>query len=57
MPFEDPLWTHKDKTAPEKQWSCEEVAKWVTEIEGMPYNVGVAFLWNDVNGDALLAMG
>ena len=42
--------------APSKQWSCEEVAKWATEIEGMPDNVGATFLGNDVNGAAFLAM-
>jgi len=54
--FDDPLWTQKDKTTPAKQWSCEEVAKWVTAIEGMPDNVGATFVRNDVNGAALLAM-
>ena len=46
----------KDKTAPAKQWSCEEVSKWVTEIGGMPENVGATFVRNDVNGAALFAM-
>ena len=54
--FDDPLWTQKDKTTPAKQWSCEEVAKWVTEIGGMPDNVGATFVRNDVNGAALFAM-
>ena len=54
--FDDPLWTQKDKKTPEKQWSCEEVAKWVIAIEGMPENVGDTFVMNDVNGAALLAM-
>ena len=47
--FDDPLWMQKDKMTPAKQWSCEEVAKWVIAIEGMPDNVGATFLGNDVN--------
>ena len=54
--FDDPLWTQKDKSAPAKQWSCEDVTKWVTAIEGMPDNVGATFVRNDVNGSAVLAM-
>ena len=54
--FDDPLWTQKDKTAPAKQWNCEEVAKWVTAIEGMPDNVGPTCVRNDINGAALLSM-
>ena len=54
--FDDPLWVQQDKTASVKQWSCEDVAKWVTEIEKMPDNIGTTFLGNKVNGAALLFM-
>ena len=54
--FDNPLWTQKYKTAPAKQWNCEEVSKWVTEIGGMPDNDGATFARNDVNGDALFAI-
>ena len=54
--FDDTLWSQKDKTAPAKQWNCEEVSKWVTAIEGMPDNVRATFLGDDVNGATLLAM-
>ena len=47
--FDEPLWTQKDKMTPAKQWSCEEVSKWVTEIEGVPDNVCDIFLGCDVN--------
>ena len=55
--FDDPLWVQQNKTASVKKWSCEDVAKWVTEIEGMPDNIGTTFLGNKVNGAALLVMG
>ena len=54
--FDDPLWVQQDKTASVKKWSCEDVAKWVIEIEGMPDNIGTTFLGNKVNGAALLVM-
>ena len=54
--FDDPLWTQIYKTPPAKQWSFEEVSKWITAIEGIPDNVGATFLRNDVNRFALLAM-
>ena len=54
--FEEPLWTHKYKTALANQWICDEVTKLVTSIEGIPENVGATFLGNDVNGAALLSI-
>ena len=40
-----------------KKWICENVAKRVTEIEGMTDDIGNNFLGNKVNGVALLVMG
>ena len=54
--FDEPLWVNQDKTTPENYWICEEVAKWVTTIEGMPDVIGTTFLENNVHGAALLAM-
>ena len=54
--FDDPLWVRKDSITSVNQWTCEEVTKWVTSIEGMPDNVGATFLENNVNRAALLAM-
>jgi len=55
--FDEPLWVQQDNTKAVKKWSCEDVSKWVTAIEGMPDNIGATFVGNDVNGVALLVMG
>ena len=54
--FDDPLWAQQDKTTSAKDWSCEEVAEWVTRIEGMSNGIFNTFLENNVNGAALLAI-
>ena len=41
--FNDPLWARKDETTSVKQWTCEEAAKRVAAIEGMPDN-GTLFI-------------
>ena len=54
--FDNPLWVQQKNTASAKEWSCEEVAKWVATIKGMPDYVGPALVRNDINGAVLLAM-
>ena len=55
--FDKPLWVREDKTTLAKEWSCNEVSKWVAAIKGMHENVGATFMINDVNGIALLING
>ena len=55
--FDDPLWVQQKDTASTEEWSCDEVAKWVATIKGMPEDVGTSFLGNKVNGAALFVMG
>ena len=43
-------------TASTEEWSCEEVAKWVATIKGMPYDVGPALVSNNINGADFIAM-
>ena len=54
--FNDPLWAQEDKITPAKDWSCEEVAEWVTRIEGMPDGIGTILLENNVDGSALIIL-
>ena len=54
--FDYPLWRQQDKATSTKKWSCEEVAGWVTTIEGMPENVRPTIVGNNINGAALLVM-
>ena len=55
--FDKLICVHQDKTASVKKKICEEVAKWVTAIEGMPDDIGTNFLANKVNGVVLIVMG
>ena len=55
--FDDPLWVQKVKTSSVKKWSYNAVAKWVTAIEGMPDDIGTAFLNNKINRTALIVVG
>ena len=54
--FDDPLWVQRKNTTSAEEWSCEEVAKWVATIKGMPDDIGPALMRNDVSGTVLLAM-
>ena len=54
--FDDPLLVKKDNTTSVKQWTCEDIAKWVIENGGMPDNMGATFWENNVNRAALLSM-
>ena len=47
---------HQENTESMKKWICEDIAKWVTSIEGFPDDVGTTLLWNKVNGSALIVV-
>ena len=55
--FYEPLWVHQDKMVSMQDFNCEDVAKWVATIKGMPYDSGPTLVRNDVNGAELLVMG
>ena len=40
-----------------KNWRYDDVAKWVTSIEGIPDDINTTLLENNINGTALLVMG
>ena len=52
--FYNPLWVQQENTESTKKWICEDIAKWVTSIEGFPDEIGTTLLWNKVNGYAVL---
>ena len=55
--FDDPLWEQQKNTASSEEWNCEEVAKWVATIKGMPDDVDPAYVRNDVKVSAFIFMG